>query len=567
MNFTDSDFAHKRTNSAVHQNMPAAGKVKPEGDHVDSCLQDYTGPPTPPAVRRVRSSIHPGLGAVRVHRGKAKDPDVASSLIHGISTKPSSSDRSLLNPPEQTLFQEKLLELKESVYTSRKKAPLGRSRHQAAQLPSWFTHNTTFGIKTVEGLDVREIMNPPKTAEEAEKEAQEGHEAHRRSHKDFFVGEQIDRKYDSRSFSDECRFGILTPHFNDGRRVGKTLRWLGETQKFYNPNPVWQRSGTKEKLASAFGKVDNVKLNAPQLPPVHTFGMVLSPDSIGAAEIIHGTDLGQYTSGPVQALRHRLKNLNFQNFPSVTKAFQHYDKTGKGSIDRDDLRAVLHQFLLHVKEAVLDQLLAYCGADRDGLISFTQFTNFLTWKDLMPLHSQKLRGRRKEHQSGPSEPAEELVSQTLIKPEDLDSVRPSSTEKTVRTLRRTSAAPDQFTTSSSVIGAVRSTADCRACGVPSVCSDLPAPPIKRMGDTTNYGDSSTAADLLHPSDHALRGVHQEHLLCPRSKEEVAEIFRNVGVDVSEETFEEAWKLASLKHPDGEVCVETFRNTMKEIKAM
>ncbi|KAF6727028.1 EF-hand domain-containing family member B [Oryzias melastigma] len=530
MNFTDSDSAHKRTNSAVHQNMPT--------------------PPTPPAVRRVRSSIHPGLGAVRVHRGKAKDPDVASSLIHGISTKPSPSDRSLLNPPEQTLFQEKLLELKESVYTSRKKAPLGRSRHQAAQLPSWFTHNTTFGIKTVEGLDVREIMNPPKTAEEAEKEAQEGHEAHRRSHKDFFVGEQIDRKYDSRSFSDECRFGILTPHFNDGRRVGKTLRWLGETQKLLLTLSCLYR-----------------KLNAPQLPPVHTFGMVLSPDSIGAAEIIHGTDPGQYTSGPVQALRHRLKNLNFQNFPSVTKAFQHYDKTGKGSIDRDDLRAVLHQFLLHVKEAVLDQLLAYCGADRDGLISFTQFTNFLTWKDLMPLHSQKLRGRRKEHQSGPSEPAEELVSQTLIKPEDLDSVRPSSTEKTVRTLRRTSAAPDQFTTSSSVIGAVRSTADCRACGVPSVRSDLPAPPIKRMGDTTNYGDSSTAADLLHPSDHALRGVHQEHLLCPRSKEEVAEIFRNVGVDVSEETFEEAWKLASLKHPDGEVCVETFRNTMKEIKAM
>lgn len=55
---------------------------------------------------------------------------------------------------------------------------------------------------------------------------------------------------------------------------------------------------------------------------------MLAPPLTGAAEIIHGTDLGQYTSGPVQALRHRLKNLNFQNFPSVTKAFQHYDKVG-----------------------------------------------------------------------------------------------------------------------------------------------------------------------------------------------------------------------------------------------
>ena len=49
--------------------------------------------------------------------------------------------------------------------------------------------------------------------------------------------------------------------------------------------------------------------------------------------------------------------------------------------------------------------------------------------------------------------------------------------------------------------------------------------------------------------------------------QIAEIFRNVGVDVSEETFEEAWKLASMKHQDGEVCVEVFRNTLKEIKAI
>ncbi|RVE75442.1 hypothetical protein OJAV_G00017150 [Oryzias javanicus] len=298
--------------------------------------------------------------------------------------------------------------------------------------------------------------------------------------------------------------------------------------RFYNPNPIWQRSGTKEKLASALEKVDNMTLDAPQLPVDHAFGIVSSADSIGAGEIIHRTDPGQHSSGPLQALRHRLKNLNLQNFPSVTKAFQHYDKIAvqiffcespekKRSIDTDDLKAVFREFLLDVNPAVLDQLLACCGADGDGLISFTQFSNFLNWKGFMPLHSQKPRGRRKEHQSGPSEPAVELLP---LKPEDLDSVRPSSTEKTVRTLRRTSAAPDQLVTSSSVIGAVRNTADGRACGVPSVRSDLPAPPIKRMGDTTNYGDSSTAADLLHPSVHAPRGVHEEHLLCPRSKEEV-----------------------------------------------
>lgn len=46
-------------------------------------------PPTPPLVRKFRSSTQPEPGAIRVHQGKANDPDVASSLVHGISTKSS----------------------------------------------------------------------------------------------------------------------------------------------------------------------------------------------------------------------------------------------------------------------------------------------------------------------------------------------------------------------------------------------------------------------------------------------------------------------------------------------
>ncbi len=49
--------------------------------------------------------------------------------------------------------------------------------------------------------------------------------------------------------------------------------------------------------------------------------------------------------------------------------------------------------------------------------------------------------------------------------------------------------------------------------------------------------------------------------------QIAEIFRNVGVNISEETFEEAWKLATMRHPAGEVSVDVFSNILKEIKAM
>ena len=60
----------------------------------------------------------------------------------------------------------------------------------------------------------------------------------------------------------------------------------------------------------------------------------------------------------------------------------------------------------------------------------------------------------------------------------------------------------------------------RTYGVPTVRTDLPAPRLRRMGDTNNYGEQAGAAHLLHPSLLSLWGVHEEHLFRPRSKQEV-----------------------------------------------
>lgn len=48
--------------------------------------------------------------------------------------------------------------------------------------------------------------------------------------------------------------------------------------------------------------------------------------------------------------------------------------------------------------------------------------------------------------------------------------------------------------------------------------------------------------------------------------QLSQIFRNVGVDLSEETFEEVWTRASAEREAGEVCVESFCRVLKEIKA-
>uniref|UniRef100_A0A8C9YGP1 EF-hand domain family, member B n=1 Tax=Sander lucioperca TaxID=283035 RepID=A0A8C9YGP1_SANLU len=531
-----------------------AGKLIPVtlGDGTKSCLQEAArvNPPTPPVVRKFRNSILPEPGAIRVHKGKANDPDVANTLVHGISTKSSLTGRSLINPPQKTLFQQRLQELRESVYASSQKAPLGRSHDQRVGLPAWNNDNTTYGVKTLRGLAVREIINPSKTAEEVDREAQEGHETYIRSHNAYFIGERIDRKYDWNHYSKDSRFGILTPHFNDGRNLSKTLHWLGETQKG----------------------------NTLNLPPDHTFGTLLPPDEFGVGAIIHSTEPGQYVRGRdrqrslVNAVRHHLKKVNFHNFPSLLQAFRHYDQAGKGMIDKEDLQAVCSQFQLDMSRQVLDDLMDYCDTDKDGLINFLEFANFLNWKDKMPINSREQCIMTNERQSSTapanterkpsSESAQLPVSEALIKPEDLEPVKPGSSLKTVRTLRRPRARTFFLIFNSFISAHIT-----RTYGIPSVRSDLPAPRIKRVSDHNNYGNTSTAADLLHPSVHALRGVHEEHFFCPRTKKEIAEIFRNVGVNVCQETFDEAWKLASMKNPAGEVCVEVFRNVLKEIKAM
>lgn len=47
------------------------------------------------------------------------------------------------------------------------------------------------------------------------------------------------------------------------------------------------------------------------------------------------------------------------------------------------------QFQLPVGGSVLEDLMDYCDADRDGLISFVEFANFLSWKDMMPISREE----------------------------------------------------------------------------------------------------------------------------------------------------------------------------------
>lgn len=58
-------------------------------------------------------------------------------------------------------------------------------------------------------------------------------------------------------------------------------------------------------------------------------------------------------------------------------------------IDKQDLQAVFREFQLDVNEPILNDLMDYCDTDKDGLINFLEFANFLNWKNKMPINSQE----------------------------------------------------------------------------------------------------------------------------------------------------------------------------------
>ncbi|KAL4217128.1 hypothetical protein ACF0H5_023582 [Mactra antiquata] len=547
-----------------------AGKLTATGDKVETCVRPPPDgrPPSPDVIRRFRSTVRPDAGEMRVFYGKAKDPHMiwAKQMNHGINTQPSFFASELVNPRPKSLFQQRKLDRKESHYASHQKAPLGTSHNQDPHLPKGLDkYQFTFGLPTELDTGAGGLINPNKTYEEVEKENEVGHELYRKSHLDFNVGEQLHRSYTSPSFSSKSKFGIPTPHDNTGLHVKKTMKWLHEAEQERATKIVSKRVDEfRERNQEQLGQVHDPIKDTLRVPPDHTFGILIKPDEYGAGDLLHMRGPGQYLRGHdrqrgvIAAIRQHLKKANYHHFHDLTSAFRHYDKDGKGKIDINDLREACIQFHLPVEPELLYQLMDYCDVDRDGKINYLEFANFLNWKDKMPSGIERAASSRQ-------------AEKVMIK-EDLAPRTPQSAESTPRRLQKQiDDAIGDHRTSASMINAVIgpngiSTRDYRRYGVPTIRTDLPAPRIRRVDDRKNYGDESDAYGLVNPSLFSQKGVYEKDFLLPRSKEEIRQIFTNVGVKMTGETLENFYDMAAKKHPKGYVSVESFRSILDEAMA-
>ncbi|NWW21557.1 EFHB protein, partial [Falcunculus frontatus] len=555
-----------------------AGKLCPAGSTIASCLEEVLPRAiTPTVVRKFRNTTDPAPGAKIIFYGTANDPDVATHLTHGIKTTSKLTVASLISPVAKSEFQEKMQDMKEAIYSSNREAPLGRSHDQSSKLPEGLDIiNTIFGIKIFKDLSAGEVVNPPKTFEEVDKEAREGHDLYVLSHEDYYVGEPVNRKYNSH-FDKSFVYGKETPHYEDGRNTAKSLNWVLDLDSKRAPHLVSKRSDDfKEKYQPLVGKALYPIAETMNVPPDHTFGLIIpSEDDVHGLlrvripwDFLHGKDRERVI---LTAVRQSLKKANYENFDVLLEALRHFDKNGDGIMHKDNLRKIFFHLNVNLDDDLLDSLFDCCDLDKDGLINYQDFANFLNWKDKMGVKEfeEKIITKGKKLDAYlPKDTKKD--DEPLLKQEDLVLKEAGSSEKTPKPLTRsTDRVYTNYQTSYSqynaVVGGIP--ASCYPlCGIPTIRSDIPAPRIQRLSDTANYGDQGNGFSVLFPSVFSQKGVYERDLLKKRPKAEIKQILHNTGMNVADERFEEIWKQVCTKHEIKELCdcEESMWNIMNKI---
>jgi EF-hand domain-containing family member B len=103
--------------------------------------------------------------------------------------------------------------------------------------------------------------------------------------------------------------------------------------------------------------------------------------------------------------------------------------------------------------------------------------------------------------------------------------------------------PDQDLGRCTKVGCRNVTNESRAFGIPSVRTDIPAPPPgkRSCADTMSYGDECSAAALLNPQRFDNRGVPDREFLIRRPKEELRSLFESLNNDAVD--FDSLWSEA------------------------
>eukprot|EP00043_Microstomoeca_roanoka_P019018 m.208499 g.208499 ORF g.208499 m.208499 type:complete len:156 (+) comp16926_c1_seq3:17-484(+) len=101
-------------------------------------------------------------------------------------------------------------------------------------------------------------------------------------------------------------------------------------------------------------------------------------------------------------------------------------------------------------------------------------------------------------------------------------------------------------------------------GMGTVRMDRPAPKLKSVADTTNYGDPTTATSLITPSSATRLGLSATELEEKRPMNEIRRVFAAMSVELSDTEFEEAWALATAESLNNKASILDFQGALANL---
>jgi len=302
------------------EQIPPAGKVQSDPlSGVDLCVKhDEAGrPPTPEGISHWRRDRRYDIGKVSVHPGKARDappPD----LRFGHRNNYEDAALDLIQADKGGYFLQKQNDMREVIYASQRREPLGKSMNRGHKMPDKTQgEDFRFGQVTMASENAKAVIYPPDL--EDEEDEKKNHSKYIRSHHAYKAGEQKGRGYNWESHKidpREFRFGLVE---REAQRDGvKQALEYGASE----PTAIVRKAleDFKDTAKDALGTCKNQGFGEQRsLPGTFTFGKENRYDEWGARECMRG-DYSLDEQAPDSNLG-KSNNPGFRNDTSSTRSF------------------------------------------------------------------------------------------------------------------------------------------------------------------------------------------------------------------------------------------------------
>ncbi|XP_046608250.1 EF-hand domain-containing family member B-like [Neodiprion virginianus] len=198
-----------------HPEIRPAGTVILE-DGLETCFKDYK---LQDSVDALKSKLH--------ITDKREDYGFNHQLPIGTADLGTHTGvKTCLEMTKRTPFQLLICELRDTAMNSYWKKEVGKTSGQKSNLPNGVDPVTTiFGKRTMSNGTAAELVNPQKTVTEVILASRIGHRLYRKSHNNYDVSEQINRKY-VEPFNKNYKYGKKNRIDKEGSQVKQSMRWF-----------------------------------------------------------------------------------------------------------------------------------------------------------------------------------------------------------------------------------------------------------------------------------------------------------------------------------------------------